>query len=78
MMSEERWTADKNILFFSKRSVVIKLPVIELVKIALIFLHVTSKLLKTVAVYEFKLVWIVLHLSVKEFFKKSRIIMFYS
>ena len=28
MLSEEQWMADENILFFSKRSIVIKLPVI--------------------------------------------------
>ena len=27
MMSEARWTAIKNVVFFSKRSIVIKLPV---------------------------------------------------
>ena len=27
MMADNRWTADKNILFFSKRNLVIKLPV---------------------------------------------------
>ena len=38
------------------------MKLIEWVKIALLFLYVTSKL----PVYKFKIVWVVLHLSVKE------------
>ena len=40
---------------------------IEWVKIALLFLHVC---VKTVPVYDFKLVWVVLHPSLKEFLKR--------